>query len=98
MERRATAKDKPVPGLGKEDPAYILNLLTGTVSLVPGADIASHLDAWTAQVKSGSPLESPASGFKLPIHHIFYVIRENRTYDQILGDLTPGNGDPSLCM
>jgi YVTN family beta-propeller protein len=98
MERRATAKDKPVPGLGKEDPAYILNLLTGTVSFVPGADIASHLDSWTAQVKSGSPLESPASGFKLPIHHIFYVVRENRTYDQVLGDLTPGNGDPSLCM
>ncbi|HTC19726.1 MAG TPA: YncE family protein, partial [bacterium] len=50
MERRATSKDKPVPGLGKEDPAYILNLLTGTVSFVPGTDIASRLDGWTAQV------------------------------------------------
>jgi YVTN family beta-propeller protein len=30
------------------------------------------------------------------IHHIIYIIKENRTYDQILGDLSEGNGDPSL--
>jgi len=30
------------------------------------------------------------------IKHIIYIIRENRTYDQILGDLGEGNGDPSL--
>jgi YVTN family beta-propeller protein len=33
-----------------------------------------------------------------PIRHVFYVIRENRTYDQILGDMPTGNGDPSLCL
>ena len=32
------------------------------------------------------------------IKHVIYVIRENRTYDQILGDLPQGNGDPSLTM
>ncbi len=98
MERRATFRDKAVPGLSNADPAYILNLLYGTVAFVPKGDLAFRLDSWTAQVKSGSPLESPAGGFNLPIHHIFYVIRENRTYDQILGDLIPGNGDGSLCM
>jgi DNA-binding beta-propeller fold protein YncE len=30
------------------------------------------------------------------IHHIIYIIKENRTYDQVLGDLAVGNGDPSL--
>jgi YVTN family beta-propeller protein len=30
------------------------------------------------------------------IHHIIYIIKENRTYDQVLGDLEVGNGDPSL--
>ena len=30
------------------------------------------------------------------IHHIIYIIKENRTYDQVLGDLDVGNGDPSL--
>jgi hypothetical protein len=33
-----------------------------------------------------------------PIKHVFYVIRENRTYDQILGDLDRGNGDPQLAL
>ena len=37
-------------------------------------------------------------GAPSPIKHVFYVIRENRTYDQILGDLPQGNGDPSLTL
>ena len=32
------------------------------------------------------------------VHHVIYIIKENRTYDQILGDLEVGNGDPSLTM
>jgi YVTN family beta-propeller protein len=30
--------------------------------------------------------------------HVVYIIKENRTYDQVFGDLTQGNGDPSLCI
>jgi len=30
--------------------------------------------------------------------HVLYIIKENRTYDQVLGDLPQGNGDPSLCL
>jgi YVTN family beta-propeller protein len=30
--------------------------------------------------------------------HVVYIIKENRTYDQVLGDLSEGNGDPSLCL
>jgi YVTN family beta-propeller protein len=30
--------------------------------------------------------------------HVVYIIKENRTYDQVLGDLKEGNGDPSLCV
>jgi YVTN family beta-propeller protein len=30
--------------------------------------------------------------------HVVYIIKENRTYDQVLGDLKEGNGDPSLCI
>ncbi|MEO2004662.1 MAG: phosphoesterase, partial [Candidatus Poribacteria bacterium] len=30
--------------------------------------------------------------------HVVYVIKENRTYDQVLGDMEQGNGDPDLCM
>ncbi|MBR0551672.1 bifunctional YncE family protein/alkaline phosphatase family protein [Stakelama marina] len=32
------------------------------------------------------------------IHHVIYIVRENRTYDQVLGDLDKGNGDPSLAI
>jgi DNA-binding beta-propeller fold protein YncE len=32
------------------------------------------------------------------IQHVVYVIKENRTYDQVLGDVASGNGDPSLCV
>ncbi|HEB52889.1 MAG TPA: phosphoesterase, partial [bacterium] len=32
------------------------------------------------------------------IEHVVYVIKENRTYDQVLGDLAGGNGDPELCI
>ena len=32
-----------------------------------------------------------------PIKHVVYIIKENRTYDQVLGDMPNGNGDPSLC-
>jgi YVTN family beta-propeller protein len=35
-------------------------------------------------------------GQKSPIKHVFYIIKENRTYDQVLGDLPQGNSDPSL--
>ena len=31
-----------------------------------------------------------------PIKHVFYIIKENRTYDQVLGDMSQGNGDSSL--
>ncbi len=30
--------------------------------------------------------------------HVVYIIKENRTYDQVLGDMKEGNGDPSLCI
>jgi len=32
------------------------------------------------------------------IKHVFYIVKENRTYDQVLGDVKEGNGDPSLCL
>ena len=33
-----------------------------------------------------------------PIKHVLYIIKENRTYDQVFGDMPRGNGDPSLVM
>ncbi len=36
------------------------------------------------------------AGLRSKIHHVIYIIKENRTYDQVLGDLAVGNGDPTL--
>ncbi len=90
--------DGPQPVKGKGGPDYVLNLLKGTASIVPESAIEPHLKPWTRLVEDGSPLYSPAKGLKLPIKHIFYIIRENRTYDQILGDLGRGNGDSTLTL
>ncbi|MFM8392679.1 MAG: bifunctional YncE family protein/alkaline phosphatase family protein, partial [Acidobacteriota bacterium] len=46
-----------------------------------------------------APLALPRrSGDPSPIEHVVYIIKENRTYDQLFGDLPKGNGDPSLVM
>ena len=37
-------------------------------------------------------------GDKSPIKYVFYVVKENRTYDQVLGDMPGGNGDTSLVL
>lgn len=49
------------------------------------------------QIPAGNPV--PATpGQPSPIRHVIYVVKENRTYDQVLGDLGKGNGDPSLTL
>ncbi len=37
-------------------------------------------------------------GSTSPIQHVIYIVKENRTYDQVLGDMKEGNGDPSLVL
>ncbi len=77
---------------------YVLTLLKGAVAIIPKEAIASFLPSWTKQVEEGSPIYSAKEGMKLPIRHVFYIIKENRTYDQVLGDLGRGNGDAKLTL
>jgi phospholipase C len=51
----------------------------------------------TADGKSGNPIPMKV-GDPSPIRHVFYILKENRTYDQVLGDDPRGNGDTSLCL
>ncbi len=78
-----------------------LSQLRGTLMTVPlaRADRAT-LASFTARVASangwnGAP--SAARGYP-PIEHVIYVVKENRTYDQVLGDLTQADGDTSLVL
>lgn len=76
---------------------YVLTMLRGALSIIPKTQI-SELPRWSKQVQQGSPVYSARDGMKLPIHHVFYIVKENRTYDQILGDLGRGNGDARLTL
>lgn len=91
---------------------YIGGLFKGTLSFIdqPGA---LQLNTYSKQVYANTPFDKtkesvahkevanpiPAkSGDKSPIKYVFYVIKENRTYDQVLGDMPEGNGDSSLTI
>ncbi len=50
-----------------------------------------------AQGEAGNPVPRKV-GEQGPIKYVFYVIKENRTYDQVLGDIKEGNGDPRLVL
>jgi hypothetical protein len=53
----------------------------------------------TDQASAAAPLPVPMrAGDPSLIEHVVYIIKENRTYDQLFGDLPRGNGDPSLVM
>ncbi|HXC06910.1 MAG TPA: bifunctional YncE family protein/alkaline phosphatase family protein, partial [Bacteroidia bacterium] len=95
---------------GKEQ--YIGGLFQGTLSKIPVPD-ANLLGTYSFQVyrntpfhkqnmlsaegETGNPIPRKL-GEQSPIKHVFYIIKENRTYDQILGDVKQGNGDTSLVL
>jgi hypothetical protein len=88
-------------------------MFQGGLSVVPMPN-AAGLERMTARVReltpysdahrlapANAPAASPIPrrvGETSLIKYVFYVIRENRTYDQILGDLPKANGDPSLAL
>jgi YVTN family beta-propeller protein len=95
--RRANPQGpQPVPN--DQGPQYVLTLLKGSLGIVPKSDIERNLSYWTSQVGHESPIFSPQEGFKLPIRYVFYIVKENRSYDQVLGDLSQGNDDPKLTI
>jgi YVTN family beta-propeller protein len=87
---------------------YWISKLRGSLSSIPVPG-AAQLDAYTKQVRANDLFDArpqPAPGGVIPttpggptpIKHVIYVMKENRTYDQVLGDLPKGNGDPSLAI
>ena len=78
---------------------YVLTLLKGTLGIIPQNKIDANQHPW-AQVEEGSPINGFHNGIKLPpIRHVFFIVRENRTYDQVLGDFgKKKGGDPYLTL
>lgn len=103
----------PQPGARAADGQFIGQMLQGALTEIATPDEPT-LEAMTRRVyevtpyddktkltPAGAPADSPIPGEvgkPSPIRHVFYIIRENRTYDQVLGDLPAGNGDPALTL
>jgi DNA-binding beta-propeller fold protein YncE len=114
----ATAKGQgagPNPGMGgtpweikHHEHPYIPTLLHGSIARLNIASTLAKLEELTDVVERDNLLNRDPGVIKFagggnPIKHVIYIIKENRTYDQILGDLKVGgekigNGDPSLTL
>jgi DNA-binding beta-propeller fold protein YncE len=107
MPQRIPAHAAPGTRLGKT--TYIGTLLYGSLAALDTKEIEKNLAAWTQVVMESNRMRAAAEkitfagGGEHRIKHVIYIIKENRTYDQVLGDLSQdgrpvGNGDPSLTM
>ncbi|MES2647432.1 MAG: bifunctional YncE family protein/alkaline phosphatase family protein [Bacteroidota bacterium] len=91
---------------------YIGGLMKGTMSVIkePGeAQLSTYSKAvysntpyskkreLNAEGEAGNPVPVRV-GESSPIKYVFYILKENRTYDQVLGDVKEGNGDTSLVL
>jgi YVTN family beta-propeller protein len=91
---------------------YIAGLFRGTMSIIsePGekalGDYSMQVYRNTPYTKAGEMQARGEPGNAIPvkvgdtspIKYVFYIIKENRTYDQVLGDMQEGNGDSSLVL
>lgn len=99
-------KTKPI------DVQYIAGLFKGTLSII-NVPSAKQLSIYSQLVYQNSPYSKEKEtmtkgeagnpiptkvGEASPIKYVFYIIKENRTYDQVLGDMKEGNGDTSLVL
>ena len=105
---------QPVRGHSTEEYiGHLFRGTLSIVDLPSQKDRVRQLAAWTAEVLKCTPLRPDAQvgaarppgnpiparpGAASPIQHCIYLIKENRTYDQIFGDMPEGNGDATLCL
>jgi YVTN family beta-propeller protein len=76
-----------------------LATMTSQVSENNHWDLTQNIASASGGISTAKPVAIPEKiGDPSLIKHVFLIIRENRTYDQILGDVATGDGDPSLAV
>ncbi|HEY6229156.1 MAG TPA: beta-propeller fold lactonase family protein, partial [Verrucomicrobiae bacterium] len=88
---------------GSPDYPYTPAVIRGSLAQIPLADLPTHLAEYTKQTLDANSLRGNSDKIQFSsgenkIHHVIYIIKENRTYDQVFGDLGAGDGDSSLTM
>ena len=78
-------------------------MINGSLARIALADLPANLATFTKQVSEANAVRGnadrvPFASGENKIRHVIYIIKENRTYDQVFGDLGAGDGDPSLAM
>jgi YVTN family beta-propeller protein len=105
-------QDPDDPGKRRLPFPYIGSTLSGALSIVPipdykqlmkYTDTVYHNCPYSDKLLAASPhpdktIVPGKPGEPSPIKYVIYIIKENRTYDQLFGDIKEGNGDPSLVM
>ena len=90
----------PTPDVALADgsTAYTLGQLNGTVTRLSAELGSTALPALTRRVARANNWDNTQSRNRAypPFKHVVYIIKENRTYDQVLGDMSIGDGDESL--
>ncbi len=93
----------PQPGAPQRSSTYIATLLRGSLASIDLTQARAQLASLTRQsvesnMQNAAAVHIRFHGGANPIRHVIYIIKENRTYDQVFGDLKSGDGDPSLTM
>ena len=91
--------DGPIPGTPPftRPLGYALGQLNGSLRVLPAEMTAATLAQYSRRVAAANHWDGPRSKrLYPPFKHVLYIIKENRTYDQVLGDLPEGDGDASL--
>jgi sugar lactone lactonase YvrE len=87
---------QPPAPLLPDSTSYTLGALRGTLTTLPQAELADLKPLSQRVVRAnGWDGKRPAPRYP-PFKHVIYIIKENRTYDQVLSDLPQGDGDTSL--
>jgi YVTN family beta-propeller protein len=111
-KKRQSVNFQKADNIIKQEVQYIGGLMKGTLSIIPmptPAKLAEYSKAvykntpytkageLVAKGEPGNPIPMKV-GDSSPIKYVFYILKENRTYDQVLGDVAAGNGDTSLVL
>jgi len=90
--------DGPIPGEGIKRPlGYDLGQLNGSLRICPNDLSAARLAQLSRRVAEANGWNQRRAARRYPpFKHVVYIIKENRTYDQVLGDVKEGDGDASL--